>query len=64
MSMFKSLPLRHKVFNKSFRVNENRFSVDNVIASEIYILELEYNNNKFRQSGYFLILSNKCEVVT
>lgn len=38
-----------KVFNKSFKVNDNKlkFSLDNLMASGIYILELEYNNNKF-----------------
>ena len=38
-----------KVFNQSFRVNGNtlKFSNDNSMASGIYILELEYNNNKF-----------------
>jgi hypothetical protein len=59
MSMFKSLPLRNKSLNKSFRVNENnlKFSVDNVIASGIYILELEYNNNKFEQKWLFPLIN-------
>jgi hypothetical protein len=38
-----------KVFNKSFRINDTKlkFSLDNLMASGIYILELEYNNYKF-----------------
>jgi hypothetical protein len=38
-----------KIFQKSFRVNSNTltFSPNNILASGIYILEIEYNNFKF-----------------